>query len=84
MEVSISRFRRELFSLVEAALSGGEPLSFVHEGIRFKVVPEIQTDRLSRLTPLQVINPKYSDSNIQANGLQEEMEKTWQEDWSTL
>ena len=81
MKVSISRFRRELFSLVEAALKG-EPLSFIQKGVHFKVVPEIQTDRLSRLTPLQVINPKYSDS--QATELQKEMEKAWQEDWSTL
>ena len=83
VEVSIAGFAVNLFSLVEAALRG-EPLSFIHKGVHFKVVPEIQADRLSRLMPLQVINPKYSDSNIQANGLQEEMEKTWQEDWSTL
>ena len=81
MEVTISQFRRELFSLVEAALQG-EPLIFVHKGVHFKVVPEIGTNRLSQLTPLQVVNPKYSDS--QATGLQEEMEKAWQEDWSTL
>jgi hypothetical protein len=81
MEVSISQFRRELFSLVEAALKG-EPLSFVHKGIHFKVVPEIQADRLSQLTPLQVVNPEYSD--LQATDLQAEMEKAWQEDWSSL
>ena len=81
MEVSISQFRRELFSLVEAALKG-EPLSFVHKGVHFKVVPETQTDRLSRLTPLQVINPKFSD--LQTDRLREEMEEAWQEDWSAL
>jgi hypothetical protein len=83
MEVPISQFRRELFALVEAALKG-EPLTFVHKGIHFKVIPEIQTDRLSRLTPLQVINPKHSDAGLRTNGLEEEMEKSSQEDWSTL
>lgn len=81
MEVSISQFRRELFSLVEAALNG-EPLSFVHKGIHFRVIPEVNVNRLSRLTPLQVVHPHCSDT--QANELQQEIEKAWQEDWSTL
>ena len=83
MEVPINQFRRKLFALVEVALKG-EPLTFVHKGIHFKVIPEVQTDRLSRLTPLQIINPKHTDSDLQKTNLQEEMEKAWQEDWSTL
>ncbi len=81
MEVTISRFRRDLFTLVEAALNG-EEITFTHKGIHFKVTPEVETSRLSRLTPMQVINPRKPD--LEARDLIHEMERAWERDWAKL
>jgi hypothetical protein len=81
VEVSITRFRRELFNLVEAAMQG-EQVSFVHKGVRFKLMPEKTTDRLAHLTPLQIINPNYPD--LDTNEMKAEMEREMEADWQTL
>jgi hypothetical protein len=81
MEVTISRFRRDLFTLVEAALNG-EKITFTHKGIHFKVTPEIETSRLSQLTPIQIVDPKTSD--LDGKDLVHEMEKAWEKDWANL
>jgi hypothetical protein len=81
MEVSITRFRRELFSLVEAAIRG-EQVSFVHKGVHFKLTPEKTTDRLAHLTPLQIINPEHSD--LEAKEMKAEMAAEMEADWQTL
>ena len=80
--IPLSQFRRNLFALVEAAMKG-ERVSFIPKGVRFRLVPEIETDRLSRLTPLQVLNPRYQDLD-DPKTLQQEMEAAWEEDWSNL
>jgi hypothetical protein len=82
MTVSITAFRKDIFSLAEAALKGN-PVEFVHKGVTFKVIPGQATDKLSNITPLQIINP---DCNIEACGaeLLAEMEKEWEKDWSQL
>ena len=81
MEVTISRFRRDLFALVEAALNGDE-ITFTHKGIHFKVTPEIKASRLGKLTPMQVVNPKKP--NLDGKELIREMEKAWEKDWANL
>lgn len=83
MEVTISHFRRELFTLVEAALRG-ESVSFTHKGVRFDVVANQQAkvrSKLDNLTPLPIINPTFEG---QPDGLQEEMARAWEEDWKSL
>jgi antitoxin (DNA-binding transcriptional repressor) of toxin-antitoxin stability system len=82
MEVSITKFRHDLFDLVNRALAGTD-VWVVHKGRRFKIAPE-QTSgsRLSRITPLDIINPKPPDPNQPS--LQEEMERAWEKDWRTL
>jgi hypothetical protein len=82
MAVPITKFRKDIFSLAEAALKG-KVVEFTHKGVTFKVVPDKPTDKVSNITPLQVINPDYSLESA-AIELQTEMEKEWETDWSQL
>jgi hypothetical protein len=81
MEVSITQFRREMFDLMDQAMNGIE-VWVVYNGQRFKIVPEKSPgSRLSRITPLEVLNP---ESPGIGKSLHEEMVRAWQDDWSTL
>ena len=82
MVVPISQFRKDIFSLTEAALKG-TVVEFTHKGVTFKVVPDKPSDKVSNITPLQVINPNYSLESA-AIELRAEMEKEWEKDWSQL
>lgn len=82
MEVSITQFRRDIFDLVNQALNGTE-VWVIHKGRRFKVAPDNSpSSRLSRITTLEVINPKSPELNDPS--LQEEMTHAWERDWSSL
>jgi hypothetical protein len=82
METSISRFRRDLFNLVELALSG-EPIYVTHKGKRFRIVPDVKPgERLSKLTPLQIINPQFGE--LEDAVMKEEMAQAWENDWADL
>jgi prevent-host-death family protein len=86
MEVPITQFRRDIFDLVNQAMEGKE-VWVVHKGRRFKVVPEIKPgSRLSRITPLSLINPASPTGSTKRSdrSLQEEMVRAWERDWSTL
>jgi len=79
MEVPITRFRREIFTLANPALEGGE-VWFTHKGRRLKIVPEGKpVNRLSRITPMDVIN--YAEGGLENTGLLEEMTRAWEADW---
>ena len=82
MVVPITQFRKDIFTLAEAALNG-TVVEFTHKGVTFKVVPDKPTDKVSNIKPLQVINPDYSLESA-AIELQTEMEKEWEKDWSQL
>jgi hypothetical protein len=82
MAVSITRFRKDIFSLTEAALKGNV-VEFVHKGVTFRVVPDRPIDKLSNITPLKLINPDYNLESA-ATELLAEMEREWEEDWSQL
>ncbi len=82
MVVPITQFRKDIFSLAEAALKG-TVVEFTHKGVTFQVVAERPSDKISNITPLQVINPNYSLDSA-ATELQEAMEKEWEKDWSQL
>jgi len=86
MEVPITQFRRDIFSLVNQALEG-EEVWISHKGKRLKIVPEGGAgDRLSRVTPMQVLIPEDFDMNDPAFRAEwmAEMEKEWEDDWSKL
>ena len=63
MEVPITQFRRDIFSLVNKALEGDE-VWVTHKGRRVKIVPEGKpVSRLSRITPMQVMVDPTTDMN---------------------
>ena len=83
MEVPITQFRREIFSLVNQALDGAE-VWFTHKGRRLKIVPEGKP--ISRITPMEVmVDPNFdmNDPAFKAEMLAE-MEKEWQKDWAGI
>jgi hypothetical protein len=86
MEVPITQFRREIFTLVNKALEGNE-VWVSHKGRRLKLVPEGKAaSRLSRITPMEILNPASLDLNDPAlkAEMMAEMEKAWESDWSSL
>jgi antitoxin (DNA-binding transcriptional repressor) of toxin-antitoxin stability system len=79
MEVPITQFRREIFSLVNLALEGGE-VWLTHRGRRVKIVPEGQpVSRLSRITPMEIVCP--GESLLDDPALLAEMTRSWEADW---
>ncbi|MGH9581981.1 MAG: hypothetical protein ACRD4O_03470 [Bryobacteraceae bacterium] len=58
--MTIRQFRRDLFRLADSALQG-EPVSFMHRGVRFRLVPDREADPFAHITPLQVVNPEFAD-----------------------
>lgn len=86
MEVPITQFRRDIFSLVNQALEGNE-VWVTHKGRRLKIVPEGQpASRLSRISPMDVINPEFpdlTDPSLKAQ-MMADMETEWENDWSIL
>jgi antitoxin (DNA-binding transcriptional repressor) of toxin-antitoxin stability system len=85
MEVPITQFRQKLFQLVEEAMDGRE-VWVRHKGRRVRIVAEDAPSKLSRLTPLQVLNPSdfdVSDAKFKAQMLGE-MQKEWEKDWEKL
>ena len=86
MEISISQFRRELFTHVNRALQGAE-VWVTHKGRRLKLVPEGRAEsRLGRATPLEIVNPGapgLTDPALKAR-MMAEMEEAWERDWNQL
>jgi hypothetical protein len=82
MEVSITKFRHDLFDFVNQAMEGGE-IWVVYKGRRLKLVPEMPAgSKLDRITPLQVVSP--GATTLDDLELKEEMEQALEEDWKTL
>ena len=82
MVVPITQFRKDIFSLAEAALKGAV-VEFTHKGVTFRVIPDKPSDKLSNISRLAVINPHYSLESA-ATELRTEMEKEWEKDWSQM
>lgn len=82
MEVSITKFRRDMFELVNRAMEGTD-VWILYKGQRIRIAPEnAPGSRLSRITPLAVLNPEAP--GLDDATLQEEMARAWERDWSTL
>jgi len=82
MEVSITQFRKNIFDLVNQALDGRE-ICVTHKGRRFRIVPDSPAgSRLSRITPLEVINSEFPEFNHPS--LLAEMTSAWEKDWADL
>jgi antitoxin (DNA-binding transcriptional repressor) of toxin-antitoxin stability system len=82
MDVSITKFRRDLFELVGLALDGSD-IRVTHKGRRVRLVPEEPLGRkLDRITKLQVIAPEVT--SLDDPELKEEMERALEEDWKAI
>ncbi len=82
MRVTITKFRQDLFKLVDRAMQG-QPLQFTHKGVVFTVSAETKPSRLARLTGQTVVAPG-ADLGQARRRLLEEMESEWERDWSEL
>jgi hypothetical protein len=85
MEVPITQFRQKIFAFVEQALDGKE-VWVSHKGRRVRIVPEDAPSKLSRITPMEILNPPDLDLNdpaLKAEML-EEMQREWEKDWKEL
>ena len=81
MDVTITEFRRNLFHLVEQAMSGVE-IHVTHKGSGFTLKPDsVLGDRLSRIKPMNIINGDLEEASAQ---LFKEMEAEWEKDWAEL
>jgi hypothetical protein len=78
MEIPITRFRRNLFSFIETALEGKE-VWVRHKGQRVRLVPENQpTDKLSRITPLEIVAPGV---NLEDSSWKGSITDAWEQKW---
>jgi hypothetical protein len=82
MKAFIAKFRRIVVDFVRLIISTVEGwLKTI--GRRFKGTRwERPHGRLSRIVPLQIINPDSSEEDELA--LQQEMKEAWEKDWATL
>jgi hypothetical protein len=79
MEVTITQFRRDLFTLVEQAMGGAE-VWVKHKGRRFRIEPEKpKGSKLARLSKRDYIN-----HDVPEDAHKIEMWKAIQEDWDQI
>lgn len=82
MEVSITKFRQDIFEMMNQATKGRD-VSVVYKGRRLKIVPEGPVgSKLGRITPLQIISP--GATTLDDPELKEEMERALEQDWKAL
>ena|SRR6185437_1234084 len=78
MELSITEFRRNLFSVVQKAMDGAD-VWITHKNRRFRIVPEgKRPDKLSRITPMQIVAPGV---DLEDDSWKEELTRDWEQKW---
>ena len=82
MDITITEFRRNLFTLVEQAMSGVE-VHVTHKGKSFTITPDrpVEGGRLSRIKPMNIIRGSLEGASEQ---LMKEMEAEWEKDWAEI
>ena len=83
VQVTITKFRQDLFRLADEAMSGRR-VQFVYKGVVFQVVPErTHGKKLDGLVGQATLDP---DVNLEEAGkeLAAEMEAEWVQDWSEI
>ncbi len=85
MDITITDFRRNLFDLVHQAMNGVE-VHVTHKGTGFTVTPDrpVAADRLSRITPMKIINGSHGSLDGANEELMAEMTAEWERDWAEL
>lgn len=80
MEVTITQFRRNLFTLADKAMEGTE-VWVKHKGRRFRLEPEQPLpDKLARIKLCDVMNYDVLDDG----SLLKEMTEAWEKDWAEI
>jgi antitoxin (DNA-binding transcriptional repressor) of toxin-antitoxin stability system len=86
-KVTITEFRRNLFTLVDRVIAG-ETVEFDHHGttVRLVIPPESRRSKLDRLTPRQAANPQLTERQQRdaEKRLQTEMWAEIENDWSEI
>jgi hypothetical protein len=83
VQVTITRFRQDLFRLADEAINGRN-VEFVYKGVVFRVQPEsTQTKKLDRLVGQPTLEPDV-DLEQASRELAAEMESAWLKDWSEI
>jgi|SRR5579872_947466 antitoxin (DNA-binding transcriptional repressor) of toxin-antitoxin stability system len=78
MEIPISQFRRDLFSIVEKALDGKE-VWVRHKGRRVRLVPEDQpSNKLRRITSMEIITRGV---DIEDGSWKSDVLDAWERKW---
>lgn len=77
MELSITEFRRNLFSVVQKAMDGAD-VWITHKDRRFRIVPEGVPSKLSRITPMQIVAPGV---DLEDNSWKEKLMRNWERKW---
>lgn len=77
MELSITEFRRNLFSVVQKAMDGAD-VWITHKGRRFRIVPEGAPSKLNRITPMEIVAPGV---DLEDESWKEEMMRDWERNW---
>jgi hypothetical protein len=82
MEIPITQFRRELFTVINKALDGND-VWVSHKGRRLKLVPDGEpVSHLSRITSMEIVNSGGPDSGDDA--LMAETMLRWEQDWNRI
>jgi hypothetical protein len=82
VETTITQFRKDLFQRSDEALKGGK-VSFLYKGVVFRLLPETQAPKVSRLVGQPVVASGF-DAAQASEELLAEMEAEWSKDWSEL
>jgi prevent-host-death family protein len=85
MIITISDFRKNLFQLMEKALTG-DVVEVAYKGRTVRLIAETPGSKLDRLTPAQIANPKFSEADQEraSRELFAEMQQEWEKDWAEL
>jgi hypothetical protein len=83
MQVTITKFRQDLFRMADEAMRGNS-VSFIYKGVVFQLIPEKTTTRkLDRIIPQPTLAPDVNLEQV-SKELAAEMESAWLKDWSAI
>lgn len=80
MQITATNFRKDMFQVFDLAKQGEEVL-VSHKGEQFRLVPEKPVDKLSRIRPIQVFNPDWTEADTERaeRDMWDQIEADWNE-----
>ena len=78
MQITATNFRKDMFQVFERAKQG-EHVLVSHKGEQFRLVPEKPVSKLSRLRPIQFLNPESTEADEEKmkKEMWDEIEAEW-------